>query len=224
MILTQDVHWARRWRDGDASGGRMTEIVTLPHDETQIEAAGRLLAGAFMDDPLQNYVFPDPKERAQRSAAQFATLVRHDVLVGEVLATADMTGVSAWMPPGKVVTFEDASRAGFPQLPVLMGKAAFERLGGVLDYLSDVHQKGMPAEHWYLSIIGVRPDQRGRGQGEALLAPIMRRAAMAGVPICLDTAQPKVRALYERLGFRVLVETVDPTSGLRFWTYQRGPD
>jgi ribosomal protein S18 acetylase RimI-like enzyme len=201
----------------------MTEIVTLPLDEAQIEAAGGLLTGAFMDDPLQTYVFPDPQERTQRSAAQFATIVRHGFLCGEVLVTADMSGVSAWMPPGKVVTFEDASRAGFQQLPDLMGKEAFERLGGVLDYLSDVHQKGMPPKHWYLTIVGVRPDQRGRGQGAALLAPIMRRADAAGVPICLDTAQPKVRPLYERLGFRVAVETVDPTSGVRFWTYQRDP-
>ena len=57
MILTQDVHERRRRRDLEGPGDRMTEIVTLPHDETQIEAAGRLLAGAFMDDPLQNYVF-----------------------------------------------------------------------------------------------------------------------------------------------------------------------
>ena len=201
----------------------MTEIVTLAPEEARIEAAGAVLASAFMNDPLEVYVFPDQQERTQRSPAQFATLVRHSVLFGEVLSIAGMIGVSAWLPPGKVVTFEDASRAGFPQLPSLMGKAAFERLGRVLDYLSDVHQKGLPTEHWYLSIIGVHPVQRGRGYGGSLLAPIMQRADAAGIPICLDTAQPKVRPLYERLGFRVAVETVDPTSGVQFWTYQRDP-
>ena len=65
-------------------------------------------------------------------------------------------------------------------MPGLMGKAAFERLGRVLDYLSDAHRQGLPAEHWYLMIVGVLPDQRGRGHGQALLAPIMTRADAAG--------------------------------------------
>ena len=99
-----------------------------------------------------------------------------------------MTGISAWMPPGQVTTFEQASRAGFQQLPGRMGKAAFERLGRVLDYLSDAHRQGLPAEHWYLMIVGVLPELRGRGHGQALLEPIMARADAAGMSICLDAA------------------------------------
>jgi ribosomal protein S18 acetylase RimI-like enzyme len=201
----------------------MTEIMAGALEETQIVAAGRTLASAFHDDPLQAYVFPDPGERAQRSPAQFSALVRQGCLFGEVFVTEGMTGISAWMPPGQVTTFEQASQAGFQELPRLMGKAAFERLGRVLDYLSDTHREGLPAEHWYLMIVGVLPEQRGRGHGQALLAPIMARADAAGMSICLDTAQPNVKAFYEKLGFRPAIETVDPTSGLRFWTYRRDP-
>ena len=201
----------------------MTKIVAGALEEPQIVAACRTLASAFHDDPLQTYVFPDPQERAQRSPAQFSALVRQGCLFGEVFATEGMTGISAWMPPGQVTTFEQASRAGFQQLPGRMGKAAFERLGRVLDYLSDAHRQGLPAEHWYLMIVGVLPELRGRGHGQALLEPIMARADAAGMSICLDTAQPKVKAFYERLGFRPAIETVDPRSGLRFWTYRRDP-
>jgi hypothetical protein len=128
----------------------MTEIVVEALEETQIVEAGRILARAFQNDPLQIHVFPDPEERAQRSPAQFSVLVRQGCLFGEAFATEGMTGVSVWMPPGNVTTFEQASQSEFQQLPRLMGNEAFERFGRVLDYLSDAHGKDMPAEHWYI--------------------------------------------------------------------------
>jgi hypothetical protein len=142
----------------------MTEIIAGALEETQIVAAGRTLTSAFHDDPLQMHVFPDPAERAQRSPAQFSALVRQGSLFGEVFATEGMMGISAWTPPGQVATFEQASQTGFQQLPRLMGNAAFERLGRVLDYLSDAHRQGLPAEHWYLMIVGVLPELRAAGR------------------------------------------------------------
>jgi GNAT superfamily N-acetyltransferase len=134
-----------------------------------------------------------------------------------------MTGISAWLPPGRATTPEQASQPGFRQLPTLTGSQAFERFGHVLDYLSDAHSNGIPAGHWYLLVVGVTPEKQGRGHGRALLKPIIDRADAAHVPICLDTAQPNVKPFYERLGFRPVIETVDPRSGLRLWTYQRDP-
>jgi GNAT superfamily N-acetyltransferase len=201
----------------------MTEIVVGALEETQIVAAGRILTAAFHDDPLQMYVFPDPAERTQRSPAQFSALVRYGSLFGEVCAAAGMIGVSAWVPPGVTSTAEQASQSGYQQLPRLMGNEAFRRLGMVLDYLSDAHRAGLPGEHWYLAIVGVLPEHQSRGYGEALLTPIIHRADAAGVPICLDSAQPRVASFYAKLGFRPAIETVDPTSGLRFRTYQRDP-
>jgi hypothetical protein len=51
----------------------------------------------------------------------------------------------------------------------------------------------------------------------------MARASAEGVPICLETAQPKVGAFCEKLGFKSLIESGHPDNGLRFWTYQRDP-
>jgi ribosomal protein S18 acetylase RimI-like enzyme len=201
----------------------MAEVVVGRLDEADISAAGHMLAKAFHSDPLQVHVFPDAEERAQRSPAQFSALVRQGHLSGEVLATGGMTGVSVWMPPGQVVTAEQAAKSGFSDLPRHMGNDAFVRFGTVLDYLSDAHQKGIPAKCWYLMVVGVHPDQRGRGHGRALLAPIMARADAERMPICLETAQPDVKAFYESLGFKVAIESVHPGSGLRFWTYLREP-
>ncbi len=201
----------------------MTEIVLQPLEEAQIAEAAQTLASAFHSDPLQMHVFPDPTERAQSALALFSCFLRQGHFFGEVFATAGMTGVSVWMRPGNATTAEQATQSGYQQLPQVMGKEAFNRFGRVLDYLSDAHSKGLPAEHWYLMAVGVIPELRGRGHGRALIEPIITRADDAGMPICLDTAQPKVGPFYERLGFRPVIETVDPSSGLRFWTYQRDP-
>ena len=45
----------------------MPTVAVAPLTEAQIEDAGRALALAFQDDPLQCYVLPDPEERARRS-------------------------------------------------------------------------------------------------------------------------------------------------------------
>jgi GNAT superfamily N-acetyltransferase len=72
-------------------------------------------------------------------------------------------------------------------------------------------------------ILGVRPEQQRRGHARAMIKPMIERADASGLPICLDTAQPLVGPFYEKLGFRPVIETVDPGSGLRFWTYQWDP-
>jgi ribosomal protein S18 acetylase RimI-like enzyme len=203
--------------------GKMTNVAVTRLAEADIAAAGDTLARAFHDDPIQTYVFPDAEERARLAPAQFSMLVREGHLFGEVFATAGTTGVSAWMPPENVTTPEQAAKSGMRELPQLMGKDAFTRFGTVLDYLSNTHQKGMPAKSWYLMVIGVRPDQRGSGLGRALLVPVLARADAERMPICLDTAQPRVRSLYERLGFKATAESVHAQSGLRLWSYLREP-
>jgi ribosomal protein S18 acetylase RimI-like enzyme len=201
----------------------MTGAIAVKLEEPDILAAGHMLARAFQNDPLQVHVFPDPEERAQRSPALFSVLVREGCLFGEVFMTAGMTGISVWMPPGHVITAEQAAASGMRDLPLVMGTEPFTRFAKVLDYLTDAHGKATPAKHWYLMAVGVNPDQRRCGHGRALLGPIMARASSEGVPICLDTAQPAVNGFYAKLGFETAIESVHPESGLRLWTYQRDP-
>ena len=167
--------------------------------------------------------FRTPRSGRNAPPRSLSALVREGNIFGEVFMTAGMTGISVWMPPGRVTTAEQAAVSGFRELPSAMGNEAFTRFATVLDCLSDVHGKATPAEHWYLIAVGVCPNQQRCGHVHALLRPIMARASAEGVPICLETAQPKVGAFYEKLGFKSVIESVHPNNGLRFWTYQRDP-
>jgi GNAT superfamily N-acetyltransferase len=100
---------------------------------------------------------------------------------------------------------------------------AFGRFTQVLAYLEPFHKRDVPVRHWYLSILGVDPARQGQGLGGALLQPILSRADEEGVPCYLETGQPKAISFYRKHGFEVVVQDVEPKSGLRFWTFRREP-
>lgn len=61
---------------------------------------------------------------------------------------------------------------------------------------------------YYLSTMGVNPDFRGKGIGTALLAAAGQKGAELGfsrASLLVSKGKPKVQALYEKLGYSVLV-------------------
>ena len=92
----------------------------------------------------------------------------------------------------------------------------------MIDYAEALHHREMPDPHWYVMVLGVAPAFQGQGYARSLMQPLFDRADLEGLPCYLETTQPKNVGLYERFGFRVLVDTVEPESGLHVWTFRRG--
>ncbi len=203
----------------------MQQVKVVPLKPADLLAAATALAKAFQDDPLQSYVFPDPQERAAKSPAHFSPLVAYGLRFGRVFTTdPQILGVSIWLPPeGWEVTPERAAEAGLDRLPELLGQASADRFFSVLGYADSFHKTDVPPAHWYTMILGVAPEGRGRGLGRALMQPILTVAAADDLPCYLETAQPSNVSFYEHLGFRVVRESVEPTSKLKLWTFRRDP-
>jgi GNAT superfamily N-acetyltransferase len=70
-------------------------------------------------------------------------------------------------------------------------------------------------------VVGVIPARHGQGFGRALLRPVIDRADAEGLPCYLETAQPGNVPFYQKLGFGVIADMVEPRSGLRLWTFRR---
>ena len=192
---------------------------------SEFQEGSNVLARAFHADPLQTYVFPDTDQRAALSPLHFEPLLKYGHLAGEVWTTEEsVQGVAVWWPPEhKSIDQDLLEKAGFNGLPAAIGADAFERFMAVLGYLEPFHLRDVPRPHWYAMVIGVDPSRQGRGIGGSFLEPILARADAAGVDCYLETCQPRNVVFYQRHGFEILVEGVEPASGLRYWTFRRQP-
>jgi GNAT superfamily N-acetyltransferase len=188
--------------------------------EADLLLAAQALTNAFMNDPLQQYVFPDDAVRKIRSIPHFEAVVRYGVLFGEVYTTEDYGGAVVWLRPGEtLVTPEKAEKSGLASLPATIGDAEFTRFISVLDFADQFHKQDMPAPHWYTMVIGVDPAFQGKGYGSSLLSPILKEAEKTNTPVYLETAQPKNVSFYQHMGFRLIREVEEPTSQIRIWTF-----
>ncbi|CAN5128123.1 GNAT family N-acetyltransferase [soil metagenome] len=192
--------------------------------EGELERVAEVLSRSFYRDPLQNYTFPDADERAQKSPMHFQAALLYGHLFGEVYTADGIPGASVWLRPGETeMTPKKAEQAGFLGLPEKIGEDAFNRFFTAIAYAEQIHKTDVPEPHWYTMVLGVDPELQGQGFGRNLMRPIFERSAAEGVPIYLETAQPKNVTFYERLGFRLLRDMVEPSSGVRMWTFRREP-
>ncbi|NKB70510.1 MAG: GNAT family N-acetyltransferase [Candidatus Latescibacteria bacterium] len=194
-----------------------------PLTQAQLPQVARILARAFHEDPIAQYMIPDEEERVQRMPGVFATFATYALLAGQVWTTAAAAkGVALCFPPAHTEMVPDhMAAAGFEELPAKIGEGATGRMFQVLDHIEQFHKRDMPEPHWYLMLLGVEPDQQGRGIGTSLVRKVLERADQDGVPCYLETANPQNVSFYGHLGFEVVVEDVEPESGVRFSTFKR---
>ena len=199
------------------------EVVRLK--SSLFDEAVELLARAFHDQPNNTYTEPDPIRRMYILRESFRCTVRECLAVGEPYGTGEtLSGVALWMPPGAPhLTKEQEQEFGFDRLPEIFGERAFAREAPLRDLLKAEHERHMTGPHWFLHILGVDPARQGEGIGSALMEPVLTAADSDGLPCYLDTLQPRNVPFYQRHGFRILIEDVEPVSGLRYWTFRREP-
>lgn len=199
------------------------EMVRL--DPSRAREAAEVLTRAFMRDPLQSHTFPDPFERAEMSIPHFEAVIRYGLLAGHVwVTTGGIDAVGVWLGPEHIeFRSELLEESGFTNLPAVIGSGAFHRFMGVIEHLETLHKRDVPEPHWYAMVLGVDPSKQGQGLGRQLLRTVFDLADAAHTPCYLETTQPANVHFYTANGFRVLIDDVEPASGLRYWTFARDP-
>jgi len=191
----------------------------------QHEQAGHVLARAFFDDPMMVYILPDDARRR----ALLPSFLRAGVTIchnhGEVYTTpGGVLGNACWLPPGSTeVSEERLAEAGGLEVLDRMGEEAAGRFGGLMEHLAELHHNAVPADHWYLLLLGVDPPRQGQGIGGTLIDPILRRADAEGRPCYLETMKRINVTFYGKHGFEVVVEGEIPGTDLHYWTMRRDP-
>ena len=197
-----------------------SELVRLPANRAR--SAAEVLARAFHNDPLMQYLMPAEARRRRWLPSLFSIVVRYCLAYGEVYATPGLEGAACWLPPGQTnPPFVRLAMVGRRSPPVGMGLAGLRRYLRVARYTEEIHTHQAPRAHWYLWALGVEPARQGQGLGGLLIQPVLARARAENMPCYLETMNSVNVPFYERHGFQVVSQGEAPGSGLRIWSMLR---
>jgi GNAT superfamily N-acetyltransferase len=168
--------------------------------EADFNAVITTIVGAFYEDPLWSWMFPDPRMRADQHASVFGLYVECALPNGGVwMSDGRASAAAVFTPPGLAELTEEAAE----RLDAFIRAQLGDHAAAVLETL-ERFEAAIPDEpaFYYLSLLGTHPESRGRGIGMSLLAELAARADREGAPIYLESTNPANTPRYERLGFR----------------------
>jgi GNAT superfamily N-acetyltransferase len=183
--------------------------MAMPRPEARVAGEGDLdrltavLTAAFKTDPLWSWVFPDPTDLEVWWRFCIGSALRYPW----VWIAGDFAAVSVWIPPGGIELTEEEEEQVEPLVRELAGPRT-PVVMEVLERFEASHPSDRP--HYYLSLLGTDPDQRGQGLGMGLLTDNLERIDAEGVPAYLESSNPDNNARYERMGFKRVGEFTTP--------------
>ncbi|MFG3246265.1 GNAT family N-acetyltransferase [Streptomyces sp. NPDC048187] len=165
---------------------------------TDIDAIVDVMTTAFFHDPLWGPAFPDESRRAAQAAAMWRLYVTSAQRYPWTLVTPDVEAAAVWIPPnGTELTPQEESG-----LENLLAQAAGEEAAKAILTIYDQLEAAHPAEPcFYLTLLGVHDNHRGKGLGMGLLAESLARIDALGAPAYLESSNPLNIVRYERAGF-----------------------
>ena len=167
--------------------------------EADHEAVLETVVGAFHDDPLWSWMFPDPERRAGQYAFIFGLYVECSIANGFVWVTDDeASAATVWTPPGCAELTDEADAKVEPFLIEELGDHAPAVIETFGRFAAAVPES---PPFYYLSLFGTRPDRRGQGLGMRLLAENLELIDEEGAPAYLESTNPANDARYEGAGF-----------------------
>ena len=157
-----------------------------------------ILVGAFYEDPTWSWAFPDPDQRRRQHRELWSIFARGALRFPYTWLTPADTATALWIPPGA----EELDAAQEDEV-----EAFIEReLGGdaprvlaLLEQFDEAHPRG--TDHFYLSFLGTRVEDRGHGYGLSLLGATLKSIDQQHQPAYLEASNEVNVELYGRFGF-----------------------
>ena len=167
-----------------------------------------ILVDGFFDNPVFAWAFPDESRRAEALTGWFEFWLGAYADQGELIVSPEGDGAALWSTPD--VAPVDGEALG--PLIQLVHEHNGDRAGVVLAGFAALTPPNAP--HWYLNTIAARRGQRARGVGARLLEPTLERADRQGIPVYLESSNPRNLSFYHRYGFRDQAPRIDlPEAG-----------
>jgi len=187
--------------------------------EEDLEAMATSLSLAFHDDPVMTWLFGGAPRSVGRSEDYFRIEGRRHLAQSCVYTADGIPGAAFWDPPGHWKTPVGHIVRHTPTLLRLIGPRIVKALRG-LGRIEAVHDDR--PDHYYLAVLGTRPDHQGHGVGAALLEPVLATCDRDGIGAYLESSKASNIAYYRRHGFEVVTEVEFP-GGPTVWPMWREP-
>ncbi|MFW9972926.1 MAG: GNAT family N-acetyltransferase, partial [Candidatus Odinarchaeota archaeon] len=146
----------------------MNNLIFLSKD--QIKPASSVISEAFFNDPLMLYLFPKLKERKKKLISMMELLIRIGKKYGVVHTTSSkLEGIAIWFPSNKakITTWMGLLNGGISYF-FKLGSKAIKKQNKFYNYISLKRKKFITSNHWYLSIIAIKPQYQGKGLSRIL--------------------------------------------------------
>lgn len=189
-------------------------------EPAELDDVVRVFADAFLGDPMITWPLTDPSPEA--IASMFRVLIEEAYGPRGVVWTAGdhrVDGAAVWLAPDHTARFDEIEAATRPRINALADDDG-ARYARFWDWIDD-HIPDEPC--WFLDILAVREQERGRGLASALVGHGLEQARGAGVPAILETGNPAAVPMYEHFGFRVIEQSDAPDSGPTIWFLRADP-
>ena len=183
------------------------------------EAVVDVLCGSFREYPVMRFIFGAEagQEERLRSLIGFFADVRF-AMGWPVLGVRedDRLVAAALVNDPHDGTFLERFQEGLERVKSELGEAAFHRLAR-FEQASD--PGGLRDRHYFVGMLGVLPETRGRGYARRILEHVRRLSLDAGCAgVALSTEDPANLPFYRHIGFEVVGEgTVDGLSTWSMW-------
>jgi ribosomal protein S18 acetylase RimI-like enzyme len=188
--------------------------------ESEIPELARMLARAFLDDPVACWAWRPARLRGRALERFQATRLRQLFVHDEIWTTDELSCAALWAPPmhWHSTLWETAQLVPTFAHPRLLMRMPLVALGW--DRLERAHPPKPP--HFYLAVLGTDPEAQGRGLGSAVLSAMLAQCDADGVAAYLESSKERNVDFYARHGFRVL-EEFGLLRGPPMWKMWRDP-
>jgi GNAT superfamily N-acetyltransferase len=183
--------------------------------------AAKMLAVAFANDPMFEYMMPEPETRRKVMAITYRSIIRMYMANGRIYATSkNLEGVLCVHLPGKrrfklaVLT----AGAGSLLLPFRLMRhlslpAVIKRARGISSATTEMRKFiNDCGEHIYVDMVAVDGKYRGQKYMSMMMRAVLTAADRLGVRCVLETeSEPNVQ-IYRHFGFS-LAHTIEAVPG-----------
>jgi ribosomal protein S18 acetylase RimI-like enzyme len=189
----------------------------LESEEMTIEKYYTLLANAFVNDPMSQYIFGDEKKRFEIVKKVFTFMFDLGTNYGELITSGNDEGLIVYTSNYLLLnSLVNQIKKGGLKLPFSIGIRKFISILKYNNYSNLLHTKYSRKNDIYLYIIAVDPIHQRKGIGSKLLLDL-QSILKKGQRIYLETSNPINIPFYEKHDFRKQEDFNLPDSNVYIW-------